>query len=310
VEHNFIWIGMRGYLAERSPSLFSRVKGAGLLALGSTSFVKALSLTAPLWGRFFSAAPPPLRFGERRWGRHSEGEVRVLLFPDLLADLVVQNLAEDLLTFLVETGFEVKVLKEPLYSGVPEINNGKPELAKLRAARLVEKLKESGCDWALSPDETFVSAYNRDYKVIGVIPPPTPRVVPLLNFVVEFGLDGRLRGKGERLYVNESCHLFNLQKLTRSPYQLLKEVGDEPVKGEYSDVCCGFGGSFSFAHSREGRDFALRKFEEAERLGADAILVFSSGCYFHLNRWRKSGKIRVVHFCTYLRERVLEQERV
>ncbi len=82
---------------------------------------------------------------------------------------------------------------------------------------------------------------------------------------------------------HDSCSCLREMKVKSQPRELLKTLCnidvDEMVD---TDVCCGFGGSFSVKMPQVSAGVADKKIENAWATGADMMLAADMGCLLHL----------------------------
>jgi glycolate oxidase iron-sulfur subunit len=113
----------------------------------------------------------------------------------------------------------------------------------------------------------------------------------------------RFLGSGERVVLQNSCHLVNVEGGGDVPGRLLALVSGDtfvPVAGQ--DRCCGSAGIYNIQHP----DWALRlldqKMAEVSAETPDRVVVVNPGCQLQMTLGvsRAGLSVPVEHFARYL----------
>lgn len=102
---------------------------------------------------------------------------------------------------------------------------------------------------------------------------------------------------------HDSCSALRILGLTNEGRVLLSKVkGIELVEMKDTDVCCGFGGSFSIKHEPISTAMAQQKVENALETGAEYIVSTDLSCLMHLNAYIQKQKLplKVIHIVDIL----------
>lgn len=102
---------------------------------------------------------------------------------------------------------------------------------------------------------------------------------------------------------HDSCGALREYKLKDEPRQLLKKVkGLELIEMKDTDVCCGFGGTFSTKFEPISTSMAEQKVHNALETGAEYIISTDSSCLMHQYAYIKKHKlpIKVAHIVDVL----------
>lgn len=93
-----------------------------------------------------------------------------------------------------------------------------------------------------------------------------------------------------RVTYHESCHSLRVTKVGKSPERLLREVdGIDLVKLHDSDVCCGFGGTFSLKYPDISTAMVTDKAMNVEKTGAQVLVADDYTCL--VNIWGRMAKL-------------------
>ncbi len=110
-------------------------------------------------------------------------------------------------------------------------------------------------------------------------------------------------GSGERVTLQNSCHLINVEGGGSDPGTLLSDVkGDEVYVMPSQDQCCGSAGIYNIAHPDWALKLLDRKMRDIADVVLDRILVVNPGCQLQMQAGvTLTGKRTVVeHLATYL----------
>jgi L-lactate dehydrogenase complex protein LldE len=97
---------------------------------------------------------------------------------------------------------------------------------------------------------------------------------------------------------HDSCSGLREYGIHREPRVLLSKVrGLELREMQNTDVCCGFGGTFSTKFENVAVGMAEQKLKMAEDIGAEIIISTDLSCLIHLESYikKQNKKIRVMH---------------
>ena len=102
---------------------------------------------------------------------------------------------------------------------------------------------------------------------------------------------------------HDSCAALREYGIKEEPRKLLRHVkGLELIEMKDTDVCCGFGGTFSVKHEPISTAMAQQKVENALETGAEYIVSTDSSCLMHQDGYIKKHKlpIKVIHIIDVL----------
>jgi L-lactate dehydrogenase complex protein LldE len=222
---------------------------------------------------------------------------RVQLFVTCLGDLLFPEAVADADVLLREAGFEVDVPRAQVCCGQPAFNAGHRKAAR-RVARTFAKAFSRDAP-IIAPSgscATMASHYLPD--LLGVEPFD---VWELSAFLDNHGLELPRRNEGRKVAYHDSCHMLRELHISDPPRRLLEATGAEVLMLPRSDLCCGFGGTFSVRQPEVSVAMADDKLAALDAIGADALVTADPGCLMHLRgRSTRTGGPRVVHLATAL----------
>ncbi len=133
------------------------------------------------------------------------------------------------------------------------------------------------------------------------------RIYDLTDFLankIEFNPPGRNVQK--RVTYHDPCHLKYAQGIAKEPRKLIRSItGIEYVESERPDLCCGFGGFFSFEHYDLSAKINDRLIEELLKTKAEVVIDACPPCILKLREGfyrRKIKGIEIKHISEILSE--------
>jgi L-lactate dehydrogenase complex protein LldE len=106
-----------------------------------------------------------------------------------------------------------------------------------------------------------------------------------------------------RVTYHDSCAALREYGLKEQPRTLLRNVkGLDLVEMKDTDVCCGFGGTFSVKHEAISTAMAEQKVHNALETGAEYIISTDASCLMHLEGYINNFRlpIKVAHIADVL----------
>lgn len=122
--------------------------------------------------------------------------------------------------------------------------------------------------------------------------------------LVQSGQPLTMKGQRERITLQNSCHLVNVEKAGDDAVAILQQIQDQefvPIAGQ--DTCCGSAGVYNLTHPEWALKILDQKMAEVRDVSAERILVNNPGCQLQM-QWgaeRITGQRAVVveHLATY-----------
>ncbi len=144
----------------------------------------------------------------------------------------------------------------------------------------------------------YNTAYHNEYKQL------QSNIYEITDFLVNVLEVTDLGSVFEhKVTYHESCASIREYKLKDEPKTLLRNVkGLELVEMENTDVCCGFGGTFSVKFEAISTAMAEQKVHHALDTGAEYIVSTDSSCLMHQMGYIKKHKLplKVAHIVDVL----------
>ncbi|OQX81710.1 MAG: Fe-S oxidoreductase [Bacteroidetes bacterium 4484_249] len=144
----------------------------------------------------------------------------------------------------------------------------------------------------------FNTAYHLEYKRL------QKNMYELTDFLVNVLKVTNLSATfNHKVTYHDSCAALREYGIKDEPRELLKHVkGLELIEMKDTDVCCGFGGTFSVKHEAISTAMADQKVHNALETGAEYIVSTDSSCLMHQEGYIKKHKlpIKVIHIADVL----------
>lgn len=235
--------------------------------------------------------------------------MRVMLMRTCLSDLIAPSVAGAAKTVLERAGVEVVVPRRQTCCGQPGWSSGHPEQAIPVARQALRAFR--GDDPVVVPSGSCAAMIRHGYLDLFEDRPEeaearemADRTVELTQFLARNGLRPKPRGAGSVTH-HDSCHMLRLLGEKESARTVIGGVeGLELREMEQTDVCCGFGGTFSVNFPEVSGRLGEEKARNAAATGADELVACDLSCLMHIaGRARRCGiPLRVRHLAEVLAE--------
>ena len=218
----------------------------------------------------------------------------VAYFPGCITDRMYPDMGEAVVRVLRACGASVVFPDAPECCGLPAINSGDPDSAREPARRTIEAFERIEADHILSSSSSCVVAIANDYPHLfrddpawaGRAEATARRLIDFSSFMARIATlpAGALDGDSDlTVTYHDACQTNHVLGTADEQRRLITEVmGLRLVEMEDSDICCGFGGSFSFDHPEIAGRLAHRKLDRAARIEADIVVTDNPGCLMQL----------------------------
>ena len=255
--------------------------------------------------------------------------MRVFLFVPCYIDQFFPNVAESALKVLEHLGCEVIFPESQTCCGQPAYNSGYFDEARLMAmhemnaflkfrASLAGKdiIFDIENDYIVGPSGSCVAMIRNFYP--GLLSPEpqyanqiekfAERTFEFVEFVEKIIKVDNFRGRLNAVVsYHDSCHSLRELGIKDGARDILKRIdGLKLVELPYSEVCCGFGGTFSVKFPEISCAMADEKLKNFDSIRADILVSGDSSCLMHLQgRSRHRGTTqRFAHIAEIMAESI------
>ncbi|MCY3542605.1 MAG: (Fe-S)-binding protein [Chloroflexi bacterium] len=223
--------------------------------------------------------------------------VRASLFVTCIIDQIYPEVGDSTVRLLRRLGVELDFPAAQTCCGQPAFNSGFWSDAKPLARRTIELLQHDR--YVVVPSGSCASMMRVFYAELFHDEPAmqqriaslASRTYELTEFIVDvLGIDdlsayveAEPSQYKRKITYHEGCHLRRELHAQTQPRTLLDSLPDvELVEMEQSEVCCGFGGTFSVKFPEISGAMLNDKLKYAGKTGADSITACDSSCLMHI----------------------------
>ena len=277
-------LGMRRLmaLATRLIALLQRL-GLHLARVGPLKRLSGLR-RIPLLGR---------RFVGRTWSPEDPGKGTVALLAGCVMEPWFASVHEATAEVLRHAGYIVEVPEGQTCCGALAAHDGDAVGARALASRNVVAF--AGYDIVVA-NAAGCSAQLKGYDHWG-----GADVAGIARDVTEVAADlilsgelPRLASTGEKVAVQDPCHLRHAQRITDAPRLILEAAGYETIDVDPAGLCCGAAGAYALTHPDTASELGYRKAGEVAKTGARVVASANPGCEMQL-RSHLDRSYRVAH---------------
>jgi len=235
--------------------------------------------------------------------------MKVELFIPCYVDQIYPETGFNFVKILKKAGCEVYYNDKQTCCGQPAFNSGFLKEARELAIKFVDDFNVSYP--IVSPGGSCTGFVKNHYPALLDSTIHTSRCERVKNNIFELTdflvnhlnvvkLGSKFNGK---VTVHDSCSAKREYGLKNEPRLLLSHVeGLELVEMADSDVCCGFGGTFSVKQSAISSAMVSQKVNNAIACGADVITTTEASCLMNIEGYIKKNNlpIRAMHIADIL----------
>lgn len=215
--------------------------------------------------------------------------MKVTLFIPCLTEHLFPESGLAMVRVLEHLGHTVEYLDDQSCCGQPAFNSGyRKEMIPI-AERFIRLFQD--CDVVVAPSGSCVAMVRVFYHQLALEPALKPgldrlssRLFEFTEFLVEQAGVTAIGGHfPHRVTYHDSCHLSRELGVKAPPRQLIQSIGGiDFVELDPPDLCCGFGGTFSYKFANVSVEMVKRKCESIEATGADYCIGADSSCLMNI----------------------------
>src|SRR5262245_18416693 len=233
--------------------------------------------------------------------------MRALLMTTCLSDLAAPSVARAARAVLERSGVEVSVPRRQTCCGQPGWSAGHPDQARGVATRALRAF--AGADPVVVPSGSCAAMVVHGYPELFAGTPEeaaarsmAERTLELSQFLARHDLDPGAGARGTVTY-HDSCHMLRILGEKEGPRRAIARAeGLELREMEATEVCCGFGGTFSLSFPEVSGRLGEEKARHAAATGADELVACDLSCLLHIvGRAHRTGvPLRARHLAEVL----------
>jgi len=248
---------------------------------------------------------------KKNYEKQRDFKKKVLFYPGCAVEYFYPEMGESLIKILNKAEIKVEIPSRSVCCGLPAIASGDGKSGK----KTIEKnLKQMGnpadydsylvlcpsCGMAVKEEFPEYTSDNPDlYKVSSDI---AQKTLSLGMFLEKENIRFKVKN-GAKVTYHTPCH--QARGLGSSAGEMLKEtLGNNFVELEDSDVCCGFGGTYSIDFAGISSGILDKKIQKIKETGADIVITDCPGCIMQIEGglMKKGIDIKVMHLSQFLDE--------
>jgi glycolate oxidase iron-sulfur subunit len=255
----------------------------------------------------------PLHPSRRSWvGRGAEpaGEPRgtAMLLAGCVMDQWFGPVHDATVALLERAGFRVEVPENQTCCGALAAHDGHAGVARRLAAQNVAAFARAD---VVVINAAGCSAHVKEYGHLtsggNELASRTQDVTELVAALIAEGSLPTLPPTGERVAIQDPCHLRHAQRIMAAPRSILRAAGLEPVEIDPDGLCCGAAGIYSLLRPAASADLGRLKAAQVEATGVAAVASANPGCEMQL-RANLGPNSTVAHPVEWYHERLMAAE--
>lgn len=224
--------------------------------------------------------------------------MQVALFIPCLSEHLFPQSAMSMVKILRHIGAEIDYVDGQTCCGQPAYNSGyRKEIIPL-AERFIKLFRHK--QYVVAPSGSCVAMVRKFYFDLSIDPDLhqarqdlAAKIFEFTEFLVDVARCDGLGGSfPHSVTYHDSCHLNRELGIHEQPRRLIRAISDiHFIEMEQSDICCGFGGTFSFKFPELSIAMTERKCRYIEESGAEYCIGADSSCLMNIEGFlRRNGK--------------------
>lgn len=287
---------------------------------GLEAFAQKLGILSktPLHLGEFASVLPPMPSPKQRASREKvqparqKEKMRVAFFTGCVMDSVFFTINEQSVELLTLAGASVIIPEEQTCCGALHAHAGRHEETVALAKQNIQMLEDLNVDRIVNNaggcgaqmiryDHLFEEGSDWHQRALAFV----EKVEDITKVLAE--LDGLQFTKplNYTITYQPSCHMTNVQRITKEPRQLMNQVPGVSVNEMNDpDFCCGSAGIYNIVQYDESMKILDRKMGDAQATNAHVIVTTNPGCLLQMKYGaeRSSSGQQAVHLIELLAE--------
>ncbi|WP_047152085.1 (Fe-S)-binding protein [Aneurinibacillus tyrosinisolvens] len=270
-------------------------------------------------GEFEAITPPAVSPSERSslpsyTPAKGEKKYTVAFFVGCVMDAMFRKINQLSVKLLAEVGCDVIVIPNQTCCGALHAHAGELDETKVLAKKNIASFEQEEVDFIVN-NAGGCGAMLIEYDHLLADEPEwaeraerfAEKTKDISQILAECGGIKGLERPPERVTYQRSCHMTNVQKVTKEPLQLIKDVPNvEFIEMKDAPMCCGSAGIYNLVHYKASMDILDQKMERVKDTKATTIITTNPGCLLQMKlgieRENVKANLRAVHLVEYLAE--------
>jgi glycolate oxidase iron-sulfur subunit len=239
----------------------------------------------------------------------------VAFFTGCIMDTMFRKINELSVQLLAEAGCDVYVVEKETCCGALHAHSGEMDEAKDLAKRNISAFENVNADYIVNNSGGCGAMLYEYGHLLQDQPKWAERAAVFSSkskdiseiLVLCGGLQNLKKKPNDRVTYQRSCHMTNVQKVTKEPVELLKSIPDlEFVEMKDANMCCGSAGIYNIVNYDESMKILDEKMKHMKETKASVIITTNPGCLIQMKmgieRENLSSSVRALHLIEYLAE--------
>jgi len=236
---------------------------------------------------------------------------RVALFVQCLVESIYPKVGEAMVDVLERVGVKVDYPEGQTCCGQPAFNSGYRREAREAARHFIEIFADA--EHIVCPSGSCVHMVRHHYPELfagedqatrDLVQRIASNCYEFSQYLVDIVKVNDIQAHfPAKVTYHDSCHLMRGLGVSAQPRQLLSHVsGLELVEMRDSDVCCGFGGTFSVNYADISAAMADEKVDNIVATGAEYVVGCDMSCLMNIQGRlsRRKEPVQVIHLAEIL----------
>lgn len=240
-------------------------------------------------------------------------ERKVFFYPGCAIEYFYPEMGLAMVKLLQKSGIQVDIPKKAACCGIPAIASGDPDNAKSMIYNTLDNLQEPKdyeallvlcptCGGAIKHE--FLDFTKQDpnrYKKAAQL---GDMVTPIGKFLENNNIKFRVKGNKKVTY-HTPCHDSRSLDYSAEAF-LSKLIGKQFIPLTDTNVCCGFGGTYSLDFATISNGILNKKIENIKASSADILVTDCPGCVMQINGglMHKNIPVKVLHLTEFIEKYV------
>ena len=222
------------------------------------------------------------------WGNRDAD--RVVLFTGCLVDTWFSDIHKATIEVLLAAGYRVDAPETQTCCGALASHSGFEDDARDLADKNIEGLNDApfvvvdvaGCG-------AHLKEYGRYGEAGASLAGRTVDVTEIVALAIEEGRLPTLPLNGEKVAVQDPCHLEHGQGIINEPRIIVAAAGYEVVDADPGGLCCGAAGVYQIDHPETSEVLGVAKADKVRETGVKLVASANAGCEMQLRRYLDAG---------------------
>jgi L-lactate dehydrogenase complex protein LldF len=240
-------------------------------------------------------------------------ERKVFFYPGCAIEYFYPEMGLAMVKLLQKSGFQVDIPKKAACCGIPAIASGDPDNAKTMIYNTLDNLEAPKnyeallvlcptCGGAIKHE--FLDFTKEDpnrYKKAAQL---GAMVTPIGKFLEDNNIRFKVKGNKKVTY-HTPCHDSRSLDYSAEAF-LSKLIGKQFIPLTDTNVCCGFGGTYSLDFATISNGILTKKIENIQASNAEILVTDCPGCVMQINGglMHKNVPVKVLHLTEFIEKYV------